>query len=74
MRKTERELTDIEMIDALMDIFDIILTGNNEPIRESFTRSSRAAQIGYDIELMLLKRNMLELGPAEGQIRIETTK
>lgn len=71
MRRTERELTDVEMIDALQDIISIIITGNHQPIREGFERSSRCAQIGYDIEKRLIDLNILEFGPPEGQISLD---
>lgn len=74
MRRTERELTDVEMIDALEDVINIIIAGNHEPIRESFQKTSRCAQIGYDIEKRLVELKIMEFGPPEGQIRLETKR
>lgn len=60
MQRTARELTDVEMIDALNDIIDIICECYNQPLREEFENETRATQIGKDIESKLLQRRILE--------------
>ena len=62
MRRTGRELTDVEIIDAFETIIDIILRGNNEPIRKEFEKYSRCTQIGYDIETSLKEADIIEPG------------
>lgn len=62
MRRTAKELTDVEIIDAFEDIIDIVLKGNNEPIRKEFERYTRCTQIGYDIELTLKNADIIEVG------------
>lgn len=60
MQRTARELTDVEMIDALNDIIDLICDSYNHPLREEFENETRATQIGKDIETKLLQRRILE--------------
>ena len=43
MRKTERELTDVEMIDALLHIVDIIIDDYDKEVAPQFRKESRAA-------------------------------
>lgn len=62
MRRTAKELTDVEIIDAFEDIIDIVLKGNNEPIRKDFERYTRCTQIGYDIEVTLKNADIIEVG------------
>lgn len=71
MFKTERERTDIEMIDSLEDIIEIVLRGYNEPIRADFSKKSRSEQIGFDVTNYLRSHNMIQIGKAESQRRLE---
>ena len=71
MYKTERERTDIEMIDRLEDIIEIVLRGYNEPIRADFNKKSRSEQIGFDVTNYLRSHNMIQIGKAESQRRLE---
>lgn len=65
MLRVQRELTDVEMIDALNEIIDIIVDCYQHPVREHFQKSARSAQIGYDIQRSLLSRNMIKTGGVE---------
>ena len=60
MQRTTRELTDVEMIDALEDIIEIICDCYEHPVRKEFEKASRAAQIGKDTVSKLLERGILE--------------
>ena len=71
MQRTERELTDAEIIDAFMDILEIIIKSYDYPVREDFHRQSRAAQIGYDIQALLLSRRILMTGKANSQQKLQ---
>ena len=72
MQKTERELTDIEIIDALMDIVDLVIRTYDNPIRDEFKKTSRCSQLGYDIIKLLMSRNFIKTGKTEAQISLET--
>lgn len=74
MQKTERELTDIEIIDTFFDIINLIISTYGNPIREEFKRKSRCEQLGYDIIKLLMSRNIIMTGKKEAQIRLEETK
>jgi len=71
MYKIERERTDIEMIDSLEDIIEIVLRGYNEPPRAEFMLKSRSEQIGFDVTNYLRSHNMIQIGKAESQRRLE---
>ena len=72
MQKTERELTDIEIIDALMDIVELVIRTYDNPIRDEFKKTSRCSQLGYDIIKLLMSRNFIKTGKTEAQISLET--
>ena len=65
MLRVQRELTDVEMIDALDGIIDIVIDCYQHPIREGFEKSSRSAQIGYDIQRYLLDHRFIKVGGVE---------
>lgn len=67
MQRTERELTDVEIIDAFEKILEIIITNSENPVREDFQKSSRAAQDGYDIKRYLMDENILRTGARNQQ-------
>lgn len=71
MFRSEKELTDVEMIDALMDIIEIVLAGNNKPIRDDFKRYSRMAQIGYDVTVYLFHEGIINPGEPNEQIKMK---
>lgn len=71
MFKTERERTDIEMIDSLEDIIEIVLRGYNEPIRADFNKKSRSEQIGFDVTNYLRSHNLIQIGKAESQRKLD---
>lgn len=60
MQRTERELTDVEIIDAFNEIVDLIVESYDAPVRKEFQSGSRAAQIGHDIVDHLHKRDVLD--------------
>lgn len=62
MQLSERELTDIEMIDAFLDILDMAVSNSNDPIREEFKKTSRCDQLGYDLKRYLLEHKFVRLG------------
>ena len=59
MQRVQREVTDVEMIDALNDIIDLIIENYDAPVRPEFQKDSRAAQIGHDIVQKLKEREIL---------------
>lgn len=65
MLRTQREVTDVEMIDALDGVIDIIIDSYNHPIREEYKKLSRSAQIGYDIQRYLLDHGLIRVGGIE---------
>lgn len=65
MLRVQREMTDVEMIDALDGVIDIIIDSYNQPIREDFKKLSRSAQIGYDIQRYLLDHKLIRVGGVE---------
>lgn len=71
MRRTERELTDVEIIDAFDKIVDIIINNYEQEVPESFRKGSRAAWIGYKIQRMLLDEKIIETGKKEEQRRLK---
>lgn len=70
MQRTERELTDVEIIDAFEKILEIIITNSEHPVREDFQKSSRAAQDGYDIKRYLMDENILRTGARNQQEKL----
>ena len=74
MQRTERELTDVEMIDAFDEILDLIIEAYDKPLRKDFERQSRPAQFGYDILRMLIDKRILSVGSKvtkDGQYKIK---
>ena len=65
MLRPQREVTDVEMIDALNEIIDIIIDCYNCPVREDFRKQSRSAQIGYDVQKCLLRYDLIRTGGIE---------
>lgn len=59
MLRVQRELTDVEMIDALNEIIDLIIDCYHQPVREEFKNACRASQIGKDITDRLRERDIL---------------
>lgn len=74
MQKTERELTDVEMIDALLEIIDLIIATYDNPIRDEFKRTSRCSQAGYDIIMLLISKGMIRMGKRNAQMSINDVK
>ena len=60
MLRVQRQLTDVEMIDALNEIIDLIVECYQQPVRSDYEKASRASQIGHDIVDRLRQRDILE--------------
>lgn len=73
MQRTENQLTDVEMIDTLLEIVDMTLSAYDNPVREGFQKGSRCSQIGYDLVRLLLDKKIIKTGRTEGQQRLENT-
>ena len=65
MLRVQREMTDVEMIDSLNGIIDIVIDCYQHPVREDFKKSSRSAQIGYDIQRYLMEHDLIRVGGIE---------
>ena len=65
MTRAQRDVTDVEMIDALNEIMDIVIDCYNHPVREEYKKSSRSAQIGYDVQRCLLSHDLIRTGGIE---------
>ena len=61
MQRVMREVTDIEMIDALNEIMDLIIDCYESPVRQEYENETRAAQIGHDIINVLTKKELMWL-------------
>ena len=59
MQRVQREVTDIEMINALNEILDLIIECYESPVRPEYEKDSRSAQIGHDIVRVMTKRDLL---------------
>ncbi len=73
MQRTERELTDVEMIETLDEIINLITESYKYPVNPDFL--SRAGQIGYQIQRILIDRKILRVGSDmtdDGQYKIKT--
>ena len=71
MYQVEREITDVEIIDVFYEIIDLLLRGYNEPIREGFSKKSRAEQVGYDLTMCLIRKDLIHVGQKEEQQKLE---
>ena len=71
MYQVEREITDVEIIDVFYEIIDLLLRGYNEPIREGFNKKSRAEQVGYDLTMCLIRKDIIHVGEQEVQQKLE---
>ena len=71
MRRTDRELTDGEIINALENIIDIIIKNSEGEVLPQFKKESRAAQIGFLIQRSLLEAEIIEPGKPNYQRRLK---
>lgn len=71
MYQVERKITDVEIIDVFYEIIDLLLRGYNEPIREGFNKKSRAEQVGYDLTMCLIRKDIIHVGEQEDQQKLE---
>ena len=60
MQRVQREVTDVEMIDALNEIIDLIVDCYDQPLRPEFDKSSRSAQIGHDVVKTLREKGLMQ--------------
>lgn len=65
MLRVQRDLTDVEIIDAFNDIIDIIIDCYHYPVRDDFKKTARSSQIGYDIQKYLLDHDYIRVGGIE---------
>lgn len=70
MRRTDRELTDVEIIDAFENIINIIIDNSEGEVLPQFKKESRAAQIGFLIQRLLLEAEIIEPGKPNYQRRL----
>lgn len=71
MRRTDRKLTDGEIIDAFENIIDIIINNSEGEVLPQFKKESRAAQIGFLIQRLLLEAEIIEPGKPNYQRRLK---
>lgn len=72
MQKTDRELSDVEIIDTYMEILDLVESTYEDPIREDFKKQSRSAQLGYDLLRLLIDKGVIAPGKKDPQQRMDT--
>ena len=71
MYQIDREIQDIDVIDAFYGVIEIVLKGYNEPIRDGFNKKSRSEQIGYDVTNYLMENQFIHIGQNEAQHRLD---
>lgn len=59
MQRVQRQVTDVEMIDALEEIIDLIIDCYEHPVRKEHEKDARSTQIGHDIVKILTKRDLI---------------
>lgn len=59
MQRVIRDITDVEMIDALNEIIDLIIDCYDSPVRKEYENDCRSTQIGHDIVKVLTKRDLI---------------
>lgn len=59
MQRVQRQVTDVEMIDALEEIIDLIIDCYEHPVRKEHEKDARSTQIGHDIVKVLTKRDLI---------------
>lgn len=72
MQRTDKELSDVEIIDTYFEILDLIVRTYSEPLRADFLRQSRCAQLGYDLLRLTIDRGVIAPGKKDPQQRIDT--
>lgn len=72
MRRTDRKLTNVEIIHAFETVIDIILNNSKGAVMECFRKESRSAQIGYLIQRFFVDEKILEPGEENEQLKIES--
>lgn len=70
MTRGKTDLSFKEANESINDIVGIVLTANNEELRDNFKRSSRATQSGYDITMYLLKKGLIRLGDPQEKMKV----
>lgn len=74
MQRTDRELTDVEIIDLYFEILDLIVGTYKDPLRADFLRQSRCAQLGYDLLRLTIDRGVIAPGEQDPQMRLNTDR
>lgn len=72
MQRTDKELSDVEIIDTYYEILDLIVSTYNNPLRVDFLRQSRSAQLGYDLMRLAMDKGVIAPGGQDPQIRMDT--
>lgn len=71
MRRTERELTDVEIIDTFEEIRDVMIANSQGEVLPQFQKESRMAQLGWRITQIMLKNEMMETGFKDPQEKLK---
>ena len=74
MYQIDREIQDIDVIDAFYGVIEIVLKGYNEPIKDGFSKKSRSEQIGYDVTNYLMENQFIHVGQYDTQHRLDFEK
>lgn len=74
MQRTDKELSDVEIIDAYFEILDLIVNTYRHPPRPDFIRQSRCAQLGYDLLRMSIDKGMIAPGGQDPQMRMDVDR
>ena len=74
MQRTDKELSDVEIIDTYFEILDLIVRTYREPLRADFVRQSRCAQLGYDLLRMSIDKGVIAPGGQDPQMRIDVER
>lgn len=72
MQRTDKEVSDIEIIDTYMEILDLVESTYEDPIREDFKKKSRCEQLGYDLLYLLINKGVIAPGKKDPQQRLDT--
>lgn len=69
MKMTDRQLSDKECREILMEIIEMLIDAYMSPIRKGF--NTRGAQVGFDLMSILRRHNIICPGDPNGQERME---
>lgn len=71
MRRVERELTDVEIIDTFEEIRDMMIANSEGEVLPQFQKESRMAQQGWRLTQIMLKHQMMEPGRWDPQEKLK---